>query len=60
MKISTALFLWLWGLIALIATGWVMNLIDLITATGEPMGLTLARAVGIVIVPLGTLLGYFA
>lgn len=40
--------------------GWVTNIICLTAATGEtPVGMTIARVVGIPIVPVGSVLGYF-
>lgn len=39
--------------------GWVMNIYSLVTAVGETTGLTVVRAIGIFVAPLGAVLGYF-
>ncbi|EBS2684413.1 hypothetical protein DRY79_14095 [Salmonella enterica subsp. enterica serovar Montevideo] len=49
------------GLCIVLLGGWVMNLVKLI-ASGDlhfNAGMTLARVVGIFIVPLGSVLGFF-
>ena len=56
---TIAALIWL-AFIGLMGYGWVSNIIDLIRNVGEGIGLIIARAAGIFIVPLGVLLGYFA
>ena len=40
--------------------GWVMNIIELIGMTFDPItGMAVARIIGIFVAPLGAVLGYF-
>lgn len=42
------------------AVGWVFNLVKFVAATADPLtGLFIARALGVVFVPLGALMGLF-
>ena len=48
------LFLWLAG-----AVGWCMNLYKLVTICCEPTGWLLLRALGVIVLPLGAIVGFF-
>jgi len=48
------LLLWLLG-----AVGWCMNLYKLIVICCEPTGWLLLRAVGLIVLPLGAIVGFF-
>jgi len=60
-KLSIGFILVCIGVALLIACGWVLNIIDLINAPelAEWGGKELLRVVGIFIVPVGGILGYF-
>lgn len=46
---------------AVVFVGWVMNIVALIHTSFDPLtGLAVARAIGVGLVPLGSVLGYFA
>jgi hypothetical protein len=46
-------------IIVAVAIGWIMNVIDIINMLGGEIGTEFVfRCIGIVIVPLGSLLGY--
>lgn len=38
--------------------GWIINIVALATAV-EPMGLTILRALGVLMAPIGAVLGWF-
>ena len=48
------LLLWLLG-----AVGWCINLYKLIVICCEPTGWLLLRAVGLIVLPLGAIVGFF-
>ncbi len=50
-----------WAIIvAVIGTGWVFNIIDIIEANFDPLtGLLVVKVIGIFIPPLGAIMGYF-
>lgn len=46
--------------LVVVGIGWVMNIIDLLGTSFDPItGLAILRVVGIFIPPLGAVLGYF-
>ena len=48
------------SLVAAFATGWVMNIIDIINNDfSNVTGLLIARVIGVFVAPLGAVLGYF-
>lgn len=49
------------GLATLLLGGWIMNLVKLVNGGDLQFdaGMTLARVVGIFVVPLGSILGFF-
>lgn len=51
----------LWGtIVVLIGVGWVLNVIDLLGTSFDPLtGLAVARVIGVFVPPLGAVLGYF-
>lgn len=51
-------FLIVVAVVIAIIVGWIMNIIDLINATSIT-GLAIARAIGVLVWPLGAVLGYF-
>lgn len=62
MKLSFQKITSIWiGLCIVLLGGWVMNLVKLIAREDLHFnaGMTLARVVGIFIVPLGSVLGFF-
>jgi hypothetical protein len=49
-----------WTLLAFITTGWVMNIVSLInTEAAATSGVTFVRAAGVIVVPLGGVMGWF-
>lgn len=47
------------AVILLLGVGWVLNIINLVGMSFDPLtGLAVARAVGIIVAPLGAVLGY--
>ena len=59
MKLITILTIQL-AIIGFGAAGWVTNIIHLTQAdSSTPLGLTIVRAAGIPIIPVGAVLGYF-
>ena len=43
-----------------IAVGWVMNIIEIVATVSDPItGMFILRCVGIIVAPLGGVLGYF-
>jgi len=57
--IGVGILIYLLAFLAL-ALGWVMNVVTLFYHVNDPVtGMTVMRAVGIFIVPMGGVLGYF-
>jgi hypothetical protein len=54
---ETLLLIWL-GLWLAGAVGWCMNLYKLITICCEPTAWLLTRAIGVVLLPLGAIVGF--
>ena len=55
---SIELLVVIFGLAAII--GWVMNIIELIGMTFDPItGMAVGRVIGVFVPPLGAVLGYF-
>lgn len=53
-------FFVLWLLVAVsVFYGWVWNIIDLVHMTGGITGIFVVRVVGIFVVPLGAVLGFW-
>ena len=47
-------------IIAAMVIGWVMNIIEIVQTVADPItGMFVLRCVGIVVAPLGAVLGYF-
>lgn len=51
----------LWGaVVLLIGIGWVINIVELVGTSFDPLtGLAVLRVIGVFIPPLGAVLGYF-
>jgi len=58
---GVTLFELLWvALIGFGVVGWVLNIIDIVHAISEPItGMFILRCIGIIVGPLGAVLGYF-
>jgi len=48
-----------WALIILMVIGWFMNLVDLFHMTAILTGEGVIRIIGILVVPLGAIMGWF-
>ena len=48
------------AVIAAAVVGWIMNVIEIVQTVSDPItGMFILRCVGIVVAPLGAVLGYF-
>ena len=48
------------GFVIVCLVGWVMNIIALVGAINDPLtGMILLRGIGIIVAPLGSVLGFF-
>jgi hypothetical protein len=57
MKDSTELVLFIFFIVAVV--GWIRNIVKLVGYDGEFSGFLIVRAVGIIVAPLGSILGFF-